>query len=147
MDPAILPVTSALLGSLIGGISTFAASWFTQRGQFRTQNLMRQSARLEALYAEFISEASKRIADGWSNQAEGPEVIAGLYSALERMRLVSSAPVIEAAEDVLDFILDTYTGPNRTFDDLQRLMRSDEFRDPLQTFSSTCRAELRGLRG
>ena len=43
----------------------------------------------EALYAEFIKEASKRRAEAWSHQAESPEVIAGLYSGVERMRLFS----------------------------------------------------------
>jgi hypothetical protein len=147
MEPAILSVASALVGSLIGGVSTFAASWFTQRGHYRTQDLMQRSAKLEALYAEFIIETSKRIAEGWSHHTESPEVISGLYSALERMRLSSSAEVIAAAEKVIDFVLDTYLGPDRTFEDLQRLMRSEDFTDPLRQFSDACRAELRALRG
>lgn len=35
MDPAILSATSALVGSLIGGVSTFAASWVTRAGQIK----------------------------------------------------------------------------------------------------------------
>jgi hypothetical protein len=34
----------------------------------------------------YIVEASKRFADAWSHHAESPEVVAGLYSAIERMR-------------------------------------------------------------
>jgi len=31
MDPAIRSATAALVGSLVGGVSTFAAYWLTQR--------------------------------------------------------------------------------------------------------------------
>jgi hypothetical protein len=147
MEPAILSATSALLGSLIGGVSTFAASWFTHRGQLRTQAIAQQAIKLESLYAEFIIEATKRIADAWSHHAETPEVVAGLYSAVERMRLVSSDEVIDAAEQVVNYTLGVYTGPDRTFDELQRQIRSDEFRDPLRNFSDACRRELGALRG
>jgi hypothetical protein len=90
MDPAILSATAALVGSLVGGVSTFAAYWLTQRVQLRAQSLMKRHAERETLYAEFIVEASKRFADAWSHHAENPEVVAGLYSAIERMRLTSS---------------------------------------------------------
>src|SRR3954470_24380078 len=101
MDPAILSATAGLIGSLVGGVSTFAASWLTQRGQLRLQTLVQQATKREALYAEFIVEASKRVAEAWSPQAENPEAFAGLYSAIERMRLTSSAEVISAAEAVI----------------------------------------------
>ena len=94
MDPAILSATAGLIGSLVGGVSTFAASWLTQRGQLRLQTLVQQAVKREALYAEFIAEASKRVAEAWSHQAESPEAIAGLYAAVERMRLTSSTEVI-----------------------------------------------------
>jgi hypothetical protein len=68
--PAILSATGALVGSLVGGVSTFAAYWLTQRVQIRAQALMKRYAEREALYAEFIVEASKRFADAWSHHAE-----------------------------------------------------------------------------
>ena len=70
MDPAILSATAGLVGSLVGGVSTFAASWLTQRGQLRTQTLIQEAVKHEALYGEFIIEASKRVSDAWSHQAE-----------------------------------------------------------------------------
>ena len=101
MDPAILPATSALIGSLIGGVSTFAASWLTQRRQLRIQLLLQEAAKRETLYAEFIIEASKRLTEAWGKRAEGPDVLAGLYAVMERMRLISSSPVLHAAEQVI----------------------------------------------
>jgi hypothetical protein len=62
--------------------------------QIRAQVLMKGHSDRVALYAEFIVEASKRFADAWGRHAESPEVVAGLYSAIERMRLTSSDTVI-----------------------------------------------------
>lgn len=146
MDPGILPAVSALIGSLVGGVSTFAASWFTQRGQARTQTLVQRAMQREALYAEFIIEASRRIADAWSHQAKNPEVIAGLYSAVERMRLTSSDTVVSTAEKVLRHIMDAYAAPDRTYDDLRMYIKAEEDYDPLRDFSAACRLELRALR-
>jgi hypothetical protein len=70
MDTAILSATSALVGSLIGALSTLAASWLTLRGRVRAQALVHEAAKREALYAEFIIEASRRPTDAWAHQAE-----------------------------------------------------------------------------
>jgi len=146
MDPAILSATAGLIGSLVGGVSTFAASWLTQRGQLRMQTLVQQAVKREALYAEFIAEASKRVAEAWSHQAESPDAIAGLYAAVERMRLTSSTEVIAAAEEVIQQVIEAYAAPDLTFDDLRRSLRGGEFRDPLRAFSEACRAELQAVR-
>jgi hypothetical protein len=147
MDTAILSAASALAGSLIGGISTLAASWLTQRGQLRAQALFHESAKRESLYAEFISEASKRRADAWSHHAESPDVIAGLYSAVERMRLSSSDEVIRLAGQVVLHVADAYAAPDRTFDELRQSVATEAGRDPLRNFSEACRHELRSLAG
>jgi hypothetical protein len=146
MDPAILSATSALAGSLIGGISTLVASWITQRGQLRAQALIHESAKRETLYAEFISEASKRRADAWSHHAESPEVIAGLYSGVARMRLSSSGEVVRHAEQVTRYVIEAYAAPDRTFDELRQNIESAVGRDPLRDFSEACRVELDTLR-
>ena len=146
MNPAILSATAALVGSLVGGVSTFAAYWLTQRVQLRAQSLMKRHAEREALYAEFIVEASKRFADAWSHKAESPEVVAGLYSAIERMRLTSSNAVIVAAEGVMFDILDAYAQPDKSFDDLRRSIRGDQFPNKLRVFSEACKNELRALK-
>ena len=147
MDPAILSAASALAGSLIGGVSSLAASWLTQRRQFRTQTLVHEAVKRETLYAEFIIEASKRLTDAWSHQAESPEVLAGLYSALERMRLTSSTEVIRVADEVVRRVIEAYAEANKTFDELPELVRKEDEFDPLRDFAEVCRTELRALRG
>ena len=129
----------------VGGVSTFSASWLTQRGQLRTQTLIQQAVKRETLYAEFIVEASRRLAEAWSHHAETPEVVAGLYSALERMRLMSCGEVIRAAEEVIRHVLDAYAAPDLTFEDLRGSMRSEDFKDRLRDFAEACRIELYAL--
>jgi hypothetical protein len=146
MDPAILSAVSALTGSLIGGVSSLAASWLSQREQFRAQTLVHEAVKREALYAEFIIEASKRLTDAWSHQAESPEVVAGLYSALERMRLTSSTEVIRVATQVVHFVIEAYADANKTFDEGRERLRSGDLGDPLRDFAEACRTELRALR-
>ena len=148
MDTAILSATSALIGSLIGGMSTLAASWLTLRGRVRAQALVQEAAKREALYAEFIIEASRRLTEAWSHHAESPEVVAGLYSAHQRMRLTSSDEVIRVADQVIRLVIQAYAAPDKTFDELrQHIAADDEQWDPLRRFAEACRAELRALRG
>jgi hypothetical protein len=147
MDTAILSAAAALAGSLIGGVSTLTASWFTQRGQLRAQMLVQAAVRRETLYAEFIIEASKRFTEAWGHQAEGPEVVAGLYSAIERMRLTSSDDVIRVAEQAVRLVIEAYAAPEKTFDEFrQEFVGSEDIQDPLREFSEACRVELRALR-
>jgi hypothetical protein len=148
MDTAILSATSALVGSLIGGISTLAGSWLTLRGRLRAQALVQEAAKREALYAEFIMEASRRLSEAWSHQAESPEVLAGLYSAHQRMRLTSSDEVIRVADHVIGLVIQAYAAPDKSFDELrQRIAAGNEQWDPLRGFAEACRAGLRALRG
>ena len=92
MDLAILSATSALIGSLIGGVSTFAGSWLTQHRQLRIQLLLQEAAKRETLYAEFIIEASKRLTEAWGKRAEGPDVLARLYAARSGYALSPPVP-------------------------------------------------------
>lgn len=148
MDNAILSAASALIGSLIGGMSTLAASWLSLSGRVRAQALVQEAAKREALYAEFIIEASRRLSEAWSHHAESPEVLAGLYSAHQRMRLTSSDEVIRLADYVIRLVIQAYAAPDKTFDELrQHIAASDEQWDPLRGFAEACRAELRALLG
>src|SRR4029077_7135764 len=126
VDPAMLSATAALIGSLIGGVATLTASWVTQRLQLRLH------AKRKSLYAEFIVEASRRLADAWSHHAESPEVIAGLYAAVQRMRLASSDGVIRLAGWVMREVPQAYAPPDRTFDELRERTRGDEPPDALK---------------
>jgi hypothetical protein len=91
-------------------------------------------------------EASKRLTEAWNHQAEGPEVIAGLYSAVARMRLTSSSEIIKRAEQVIRLIIAAYADPNRTFGEFKQHVQDPELADPLRDFTEACREELNSLR-
>ena len=146
MEPAIISASSALAGSLIGGFSSLAASWLTQREQLRAQMHLQKAMKREELYTEFIIEASKRFVEAWDHQAEGPDVVAGLYSTLARMRLTSPAEIVRLGEDVARRLVEAYIAPKKTFDELQELIKQEDFTDPLKEFSEACRLELHALR-
>jgi hypothetical protein len=101
MDTAVLSATAGLVGSLIGGVSTFAASWVTQGKLLGSQRRIHDATQRQQLYSEFIVEATKRLAEAWNHQPEGPEVVTNLYSAVQRMRLISSSRVVDCAEQVM----------------------------------------------
>ncbi|HEY2425731.1 MAG TPA: hypothetical protein VGI09_07535 [Pseudolabrys sp.] len=147
MDTAILSATSALVGSLMGGFSTFCASWITQRRQLRSHLLLQRAAQQETLYAEFIIEAAKRLTEAWS-KPEQTDVLAGLYAAMERMRPNSSNTVIKHAEHVIRTVVDAYADPNKTFDDLRKALIGGHIHldNPLKEFTDACKAELYALR-
>lgn len=142
MEQSIISAAAALGGSLVGGISTFAASW----ARHRTQTSIQQAARREELYAEFINEASRHLVSVWGNQIQSPESLVDIYAALERIRLISSAAVVSAAERVMQQVVSAYNAPNRTYDELLRIVMSDGVSTPLTDFTQACRAELSGAR-
>jgi hypothetical protein len=143
MNTAILSASAGLIGSLIGGVSTFAASWVTQHKLLGTQRRMQDARQRQKLYSEFIIEATRCLTEAWNHQAEGPEVVSNLYSAVERMRLVSSNRVVKCAEEVMRGVIAAYAEPNRTFDELrQRVQERSEEYDQLREFTEACRQEL-----
>ena len=81
----------------------------------------------------------------WGHDMNSPESLADIYSALERIRLTSSSPVIGAAEAVMQQVIAAYSAPNKTYEELQRLAIRGEIASPLTEFISTCRNEAHTL--
>jgi len=61
------------------------------------------------------------------------------------MRLISTPPVVDAAETVIRRIMEAYADSNRTFDDMRQRVGQD-WDDPLREFTEACKAELSALR-
>lgn len=140
MEQSIISAAAALGGSLVGGISTVAASW----ARHRTQTAIQQAARRGELYAEFINEASRHLVSAWGNQMQSPESLVNIYAALERIRLSGSPAVVSAAERVMQEVVAAYHEPNRTYDELLRIVMNDGIATPLTDFTQACRTELGG---
>lgn len=56
------------------------------------------------------------------------------------MRILSSAEVVDSADQILKRIVDTYLEPNKTFPELRAMVNSGVI-DPLRNFSEACREE------
>ena len=62
------------------------------------------------------------------------------YTQISRMRVLSSAEIVEKAEHVAQRILDTYTEPDRSFAELRSMAKKHAI-DLLYDFSNACRLE------
>jgi hypothetical protein len=144
VNPAYISALAALAGSIIGGLTSFAAAWVTQRQQANVQWLLHDKSRRQELYKQFIDEASKLYADALvHNQVEIPALVS-VYALISRMRIISSPEIVENADKVIRIIVDTYFSPNKTFGELRNMMGSDAL-DPLRAFSEACREEMGAL--
>ncbi len=118
MDPAYISALSALAGATIGGLTSFATSWTTQRAQLRHAHREAERAKLEALYSDFVAEAARLYGDALTHQTEEIIGLVQLYAMVGRMRLISDRAVVVAAVQVEDTIVATYLGPNRTLHEM-----------------------------
>lgn len=146
MDTTLISAMSAVLGSLVGGAATVAATWAGQRTLHKRQLVRDEMRKREALYRDFIAECAKLLMDALGHTLEKPETLVPVYALLNRIRLSASQEVLDRAEDVLTRITDQYFAKNRTVDELREITRSKEG-DPLRMFGEACRAELKTLRG
>jgi len=146
MDSAYLSAISALLGSIIGGFTSLAASWVTQTTQARTQQRIESKNQRLKLYAAFIDAAAKLHSDAlFSNKVEVPNMV-GLLTMISHMRMVSSSDVIDKAEKVTRSIVDTYFAPNKTVEEMRaEIDKTGRLDDPLKEFSEACRADLQQM--
>ena len=141
MNPAYFSAIAALLGASIGGLTSFASSWFTQRSQLRFTHWEAHKSKREALYVEFINEAARLLADALEHQKDQIEPLVKLVALTARMRLVSSRPVIVTATQAVDEIIAVYLGPNYALRDLLPEIQKGRVRF-FDDFGEACRQDL-----
>lgn len=141
MDNAYASTLAALAGSVIGGLTSLTTTWQSQRVQLTAQRRDRDLERREQLYKDFIEEASRLYADAYEHDKADVVDLVKLYALVSRMRVRSSAIVVENADNVVRLIVETYLGPNRTLRDIEKMLTHEEM-DPLHAFSNACRDEL-----
>ncbi|HXJ60836.1 MAG TPA: hypothetical protein VNU68_29680 [Verrucomicrobiae bacterium] len=140
MDSALITGMAAVLGSLAGTSSSIATTWMTQRNQKVRERAREELHRRETLYGEFITETARLTADSFEHSLERPEALANVYAALGRIRLVGSAPVVEAAEECCHYVVEMYSKPNLTIEQVYDWFRAGKH--PLRNFAAACRLEL-----
>jgi hypothetical protein len=147
LSQTIATAVTAVAGTLLGGLSSFATSYLTQGRQTHAGRILRELDRREDVYARFIEQASALALDAFENPLEDPRTLIGLSAVIGRIRLASNRQVLDAAEAVVDFILETYQRPpGDTRELITHAPRA--FMAPLTEFTVACRTEReRMLRG
>ena len=144
MNPAYVSAFAALAGSVIGGLTTFAAAWVTQRQQANVQWFLQEKTRRQELYQQFIEEASKLYVDAlMHDQAPIPPLVS-LYASVNKMRVISRPGVAQRADQLVRMIVDAYFLPNKTLEERRAMIKSGAL-DFLRDFSEACREELDAL--
>ena len=76
---------------------------------------------------------------------DGTPGLVGLYAKLNRMRVLSSKPVVRSAEQIARTIMDAYLEPDKSFGELRDMAKSGSI-DLLREFSEACRDEFDEMR-
>ena len=144
MDAGYFSAIAALSGSVIGGLTSLAASWVTQSTQVRAQHALHDKTRRQELYKSFIEEASRLYGDALVNDEAPITRFVDLYAMLSRMRVMSTPAVVQTADAVVRLVIDTYFEPTKTLHDLREILKAGHM-DPLRKFSEACREDLHHL--
>jgi hypothetical protein len=142
MDMMSVSALSALVGSIVGGLSQGATGWINLRAQARVTRRALRVSRQEELFRDFICAASKTYAEAIQSNEPKAQDLVSLYGMISRMRVGSSAKIVACAEKVLDVTIETYRLPSKTFAEIHALVMSGEAMDPLKEFVEAAREEL-----
>ena len=141
MDSTFLTAVAAACGSLVGAAATSVTTWITQRTQTVHAEREEKLRNHEALYGEFITEASRLTVEALGHSLERPDTFVKLYGITGRIRLVATDPVLAAADASIRQIIDLYAKPNLTVEQIRLAFERDRL-DPIRDFSVACRKEL-----
>jgi hypothetical protein len=141
MDSAIIAAVAGAGGSLVGATATSVTTWITQRTQRVHAEREEKLRNREALYGEFIVEASRLAVEALGHSLERPDVFVQLYGISGRIRLVATNSVLDAAEACIRQIIDLFAKPNMTVEQMRLAFERDRL-DPIREFSVASRKEL-----
>ena len=144
MDITLVTATAAALGSLVGGGASITTTWITQRTQSIQAQAEWKLREREAMYKQFITEASRLAVEALTHSLERPDQILTLYGVLSCIRLMSGQEVVRQGEACCRRIIEQFGKPNLTTEQLGAAVAGREVDelDPLRGFSKACRDEL-----
>ena len=135
----LIACAAVLAGTVLGGLTCAEAIYFMQWRQLQANRIMSELQRREDVYSRFIEQVSEICLDAFDTPHD-PGNLIGLSALIGRIRLASAQPVLEAAERVMDFLLETCQRPPADVRDfIGRAPR--EFMAPLTLFTAACRLE------
>jgi hypothetical protein len=148
IDPTLLSPVSALVGALVGGMTSLIAAVYNHRSQNRLQRAAREVEKREAVYGDFVMHASNLLLNAYTCD----EIVLNgdeqrLIGLINRMRLFATPDIVGGAEKVFRVIVEISLKPSIELRQLAKEALSKNLDpDPLLAFSSTCRADLDNLR-
>lgn len=145
MDQAYISTISALSGTVIGGLTSFATSWLVQNAQARAARLAVERTKREDLYGRFLDTLSMLYSDALSSEKVDYAKLVNAFALKGRVMLLSTSPVVDSADACLKALVDLYMGPQLT-PEAVRAMVDNRDADVLRKFTEVCRVELQNLR-
>ena len=141
MDAGYITALAALGGAALGGFTSFATSWTTQRVQMNAERNATSKSRRQKLYNAFIDDAAKMYGDALIHDKLELSGLIELHAIVSRMRVFSSVAVIENASRVVRVITETYSQPNKSPLEIEEMIENGTI-DLLRSFSEACRQEF-----
>ena len=145
MDSAYLSAVSALAGTVIGGVTSFATTWLTTRSQARAARLAAEHNRREDVYGRFMDELSAMYGGVLATGAMDYARLAAAFALRGRIMVMATKPVFDTADEALRLVVDLAMAPPQTDEEKRRLM-DDARMDAISKFAVACRRELEELR-
>ncbi len=124
MDAGYITALAALGGAALGGFTSFATSWTTQRVQMNAERTASSKSQRQKLYNAFIDGAAKMYGDALIHDKLELSGLIELHTIVSRMRVFSSVAVIENAISVVRVITETYSQPNKSPLEIEQMIEN-----------------------
>jgi hypothetical protein len=147
MDSSLIAAFFAILGTTVGGLTTFLTTFLNQRYAMRRDIMAKDVANREQLYSEFLKEVGNLYFDSINrtlDDASQQTSLITMYTLIGRIRMISSQAVLTSAEKVAADIVESYKRPPMTFQEFQQFWGAS---DPWHEFTNACRAERERMLG
>lgn len=145
MDQAYISTISALSGTIIGGLTSFATSWLVQNAQARAARLAVERTKREDLYGRFLDTLSLLYSEAMTSEQMDYSKLVNVFALKGRIMLLSTPPVVDSADTCVKTMVALYMSPPMTQEAVRALMEDREA-DIFRSFTAVCREELRRLR-
>jgi hypothetical protein len=108
MDNTLTIILAALDGSAIGASTPVLSHFVLQRSVTQRELTNREIAQPEELYSEFIQQGTLCYAKALSQGLDNLDEIVAMYALVNRIRLFTSAAVLEAAETFVKKLVEKF---------------------------------------
>jgi hypothetical protein len=102
---AIIGVSSALIGTLIGGFISYLSNRNIKREEWQLSLIKEEINSRKKLYSEFLGEANRLVLFSLEEKVSSTRQLDSLISYFTQIELVATEKVIERAKSLADCVL------------------------------------------